>query len=260
VCRAIIIAVSRWPVCLLVLAGCGRLSFEPGVTADAVGSCTPVGHDEDGDGIDDACDVCPQLADDQRDADGDLVGDACDQAPTQQQRTLFDPFTSELADWAFDMRTTFPGDAVGLPGVSGVVGMVLNQPPAREVYEAGGRVTAVGAGQRQVAIHVGERGGLNNYYCELYDSGSQFSFMLTHTADGTNFDNYGIAPIAGSLDAGTYRIVFVHTPPNLTCIGWWNGMRYEVSAAVPDVPIEAMYVAVNNVDADVDYFVRLTTP
>jgi hypothetical protein len=39
----------------------------------------PVHHDEDGDTLDDACDVCPTWFDpDQRDADGDGLGDACE--------------------------------------------------------------------------------------------------------------------------------------------------------------------------------------
>lgn len=42
-------------------------------------TCTPVGHDEDGDGTDDACDTCPTLPDPgQDDADGDGLGDACE--------------------------------------------------------------------------------------------------------------------------------------------------------------------------------------
>ncbi|HSD86423.1 MAG TPA: hypothetical protein VLB44_02875, partial [Kofleriaceae bacterium] len=43
-------------------------------------TCT--GHDEDGDGFPDACDVCPTVPDGtQLDDDGDGVGDACDPRP-----------------------------------------------------------------------------------------------------------------------------------------------------------------------------------
>jgi hypothetical protein len=41
--------------------------------------CEGVGHDEDGDGIDDACDTCPTVPDPgQLDTDGDGLGDACE--------------------------------------------------------------------------------------------------------------------------------------------------------------------------------------
>jgi hypothetical protein len=82
---------SSWGA--LAVLGCGRIAFESVPAGDGGGDApvpTCVGHDEDGDGFPDACDVCPSVADpDQRDlgeimagnaADG--VGDACDPRPT----------------------------------------------------------------------------------------------------------------------------------------------------------------------------------
>jgi len=59
---------------------------EPDNPADVVvdvppdtSTCTPIGHDEDGDGRDDACDNCPTyFNEDQADTDGDGLGDACE--------------------------------------------------------------------------------------------------------------------------------------------------------------------------------------
>jgi hypothetical protein len=54
-----------------------------------------IGHDEDGDGVDDGCDVCPQIADPaQTDSDGDGIGDACDPNPADPNDVLvaFDSF------------------------------------------------------------------------------------------------------------------------------------------------------------------------
>ena len=94
----------RVVVLSLALAACGRLGFgaaddddgdrsdEP--TPDAV-ACVASGHDEDGDGLDDGCDVCPTVADlDQVDGDADGVGDACDPRPTTggDRIGFYDPF------------------------------------------------------------------------------------------------------------------------------------------------------------------------
>lgn len=47
-------------------------------------SCETDTHDEDGDSVADACDVCPGIADDQTDSDMDGVGDVCD--PSSQSK------------------------------------------------------------------------------------------------------------------------------------------------------------------------------
>jgi hypothetical protein len=258
--------VARLVVMLAVLAGCGRLSF--GREAPSIDSgpdarpCDPIGHDEDGDGFDDACDVCPQITDDQLDTDRDDVGDACDPAPaTAEQRTLFDPFTSARADWTFDQRVTYQADSIGLPALSDSIGIQLNGTPGRTILEVGGRVTASGPAGGQMAIHIGEQGGANNYYCELYDGTGSLFFMLTYTADDITYNTLDGVELGGLLDAGMYRITFVHTPPDLTCIATWKGMRVQIGAPAPaGVPTDAMYVAANRIDTELDYFVRLTTP
>lgn len=58
-------------------------------------------HDEDGDGILDACDLCPHLAGFDVDPDGDGVGSACDPDPAMPNRiAFFEGFnTPGLAGW-----------------------------------------------------------------------------------------------------------------------------------------------------------------
>lgn len=87
---------SLW---LFVLAtGCDyafRVDHVDEPTADATAPCVEIGHDEDNDGLDDACDPCPFDASNQGDADGDGISDACDPAPTLANTVLlFDGFGS----------------------------------------------------------------------------------------------------------------------------------------------------------------------
>jgi hypothetical protein len=119
----------------MALGACGRMGFDPIATGDggatpgdtprdtagdtSMSKCEETGHDEDADGIDDACDQCPHVADPtQPDADGDGVGDACDPSGATSERIVFfDPFTSPapLAAWvdiSGGATQTFTGDSV----------------------------------------------------------------------------------------------------------------------------------------------------
>src|SRR2546430_4558295 len=102
--------------------------------------CVAVGHDEDGDGIDDACDGCPHLADpDQLDGDGDGVGDACDPQPTvaREQVMDFDPFTVLRLDWTLTAGVTLGGDALHLAGAVSTVAADLPAQPTTDRFEIG---------------------------------------------------------------------------------------------------------------------------
>lgn len=126
---------------LLLLAGCLTLppSDGPDFCSAAAPDCpagescindvctepcaNPVLHDEDLDGLDDACDPCPHVSGDALDSDGDRVGDVCDPAPLEprQHIAFFDAFTTVQTGWAYnDHGTLVAGalhvDALPMPG------------------------------------------------------------------------------------------------------------------------------------------------
>ncbi len=98
---------TRFAIALTVLGGCDVVwGLERGVDArvdpadrppDVSLVClAPSGHDEDHDGVDDACDNCPHVAQTTfSDDDTDGVGDACDPNPDRKDTQIaFLPMTS----------------------------------------------------------------------------------------------------------------------------------------------------------------------
>jgi hypothetical protein len=103
---------------ILAATACGRLHFDPlaegttdafgtvemadaAFTGDAAGidASMVVGHDEDGDGLIDALDNCPPIANAaQSDSDADGVGDACDRFPGVANSLQFFALTAGEAD------------------------------------------------------------------------------------------------------------------------------------------------------------------
>jgi hypothetical protein len=260
---------------MLAAAGCGRFGFA-GREAPADGAidgaidaaidakpCTPIGHDEDGDGHDDACDVCPERADPaQLDTDGDGIGDACDLSSAHQTRTLFDPFTGPRPEWIYNGAETIAGDVMHIPGVGDSIGERLAEPPARTTWELGGKVTAVGAtGTRQLSIQIGPTSNMGHYYCELYDNGSALALQFEYTLDETQYFGVDAMPVPGRLVPGAVRFSLEHTPPTMTCRATWGGVDYIAQGTIPaGIAADEVYVAANNVDVDLEYFVRFANP
>ncbi len=84
--------------------------------------CVPNGHDEDADGIPDACDDCPVDSNaDQANQDGDGVGDVCDLAPASMGDTIlfFSAFTDPTG-YVFTGNLTRTADAIQLRGTTTV--------------------------------------------------------------------------------------------------------------------------------------------
>jgi hypothetical protein len=123
--------------------------------------CIGSGLDEDGDGIDDNCDVCATVADaDDKDGDGDGVPDACDPDVSVPDNAvkLFEPFNAMPSGWTGTF--TVLGGSLELDSSGGCSQHALA--PAgvgpNVAYEAVVTPTTISAGNAQVGIFVADVG------------------------------------------------------------------------------------------------------
>jgi hypothetical protein len=152
---------------LLGLLGCGRLEFVAMPEADA----RAPGHDEDGDGLEDAEDPCPHVPGDRADEDGDGVGDACDPHPTtgSDRLVVFSPLMP--GDHPFDDLGAFEQQADGLHFAGDTANLGITRALGTTRIEIGFEIHALfGTGQRQVASGIA-RATEPYYFVELNENG-----------------------------------------------------------------------------------------
>jgi hypothetical protein len=182
-------------VLLVLVAGCNAILGldRTHVAADAGGDAGPdalacaIGHDEDGDGVDDGCDVCPQIADPlQIDGDGDGIGDACDPNPADPNDVLvfFDSFATPTPWVSLRGAWQQQGDAFAQQDatVVGLASRTLPDPTAADLtidmtftidanlpIQTGETVAVRGIGVWFVASGFAPATDPSGYLCLVYD-------------------------------------------------------------------------------------------
>ena len=247
------------------MLGCGRVGFDSrraGGDGALPATCTPVGHDEDGDGIDDACDDCPHVADPaQVDSDGDGVGDVCDPEPAlpRQQIVEFDAFTT-LGPWQPVSGASVANDRLFLDGLNGSALASMTMTPHHELFEIHGTTGSKGPATNALfGLFVGAKTGPGTYYCELYDDTSTV-LQFTYTFDGSTYMHGGSTPAANRLAGGDGTFSYDVSPTTAHCASTWHGEPLSVTAAVPSgIPAEIVEIYSEDVDLHVDYFIDIRT-
>lgn len=247
----------------VVLAGCGRVGF--GAVDDGPADAL-AGHDEDGDGIADAVDVCPFLADPaQLDGDGDGVGDACDPEPAigRQSWLVFTPM--------------LPSDSVFMPGPpdwtaetdawkhvdDGTTATLVSEMPLADVdVWVGADILALGPPAQQVGIVIRGVGNEPYYYGELFADGSNARASVSFY-DGADFFSVMQAPIAPALPTGAATLHFTQrtSPPQAFRLdAALGGATYTASATVTDgLSGLLLIISLANLTGDVRYVAVIAT-
>lgn len=259
---------TRFSLLLAILAGCGRIGFDASdldagfdARPDAP-PCAALGHDEDSDGVDDACDVCPHLVDPQQgDTDGDRVGDACDPLPTSPTERIayFEPMTSLPMSWSVAGPLPVLGDdSVSFDGIASGLSVTVPIPVGDDVITYGGRLGAGGTMFRQLTLVAWEPTGY--YYCELYDSGVSAKFGVTYTVDEVDYISLTETVAQQPIENAPVMMSLDNRAPQLACTTTWPSDTSMLTSGIPAglAPDEIRFV-VNGLELELDYLIQIRT-
>ncbi len=222
----------------LVLGGCD-IAFRidriapgsPPYSADGGGlpGCEMItSHDEDGDGVPDACDVCPGIVNRDQDdnGDGDGVGDACDPDTTRPDRiALFASFadagamdTWRLVDghWFIDAESLAYDSITN--GEYGTIEYKLAQPRPPLTIEYGFSIDSIAPMQASVLWAVADRDGSGKGVgCGVRRSPSTFLDVvrIDNPYEPTTKSNE--ASIAKLVPGVRYRVTMTYELASVRC-------------------------------------------
>ena len=184
--------------------------------ADASDNCPMVAnadqHDHDGDGRGDACDLCPHINEPvDTDSDGDGIGDACDPRPMTagDVRKLFIGFYAQSDTQGWLGNTVWTVSNGVLTGGSTNVGLSYTYPTTQYQHafvqtsvHLNQLAGATGSTSPAAILYNGDAGGTQYYACE-----AALEMMSAKTVDATavypGTSNVTPQPWTGTLAAGS---------------------------------------------------------
>ena len=228
---------------LCIASGCGRREFallsDSAMSSDALitfcrAAVAP--HDEDGDGIDDACDLCPQLADPaQADSDGDKIGDGCDPAPAaaKQRFVFFDPFTDPtVANWDKTTDSMWAPDVLEL---SGFPTLVTAQRDSNVDITVEGEIKFVGLPRRQFYIGSADVVSKILWYGEVIDFGDNNELMQVMRGNGQTFTQFASTPAPAVFSVAPFRMTFsIRERGRIAVAGRFAGQTFAAEGVADD--------------------------
>ena len=245
---------------------------------DAPGSCEPqvmhgsMTHDEDSDGIPDAIDVCPHIADAaQTDTDCDGVGDACDPAPTdpRQKILFFAAMTPAEVLFVPQKVWTMQPDAWRNDDSSGTNAGDLTHADQFTDLDLTMRATIVampGAlGHLAISINPPTTTTTTYYYAELTALGNPMpsSYAAISEYNGSSYMTLTKLSLANGLHTGalTFHIAARTASPTWRFDATWDGEATQtVTAATPAyVGDAAMDIRNQNLETDIDWVIAIAT-
>ncbi len=222
--------------------------------------CAPVGHDEDSDGLDDACDLCPHVGDGaQQDRDGDRVGDACDPNPDAigDRIAYFNPMQARRPEWSFaGAAPTFDGEAMTIDARVDNLFMFFTQIPGRGITQYGGRVLATSAGFRQLAMSAYE--GPATYYCEIAGDDTSARLSMTYSYDAVTYTVAQSTPLQPGVANVDFVLALDHGLSQIGCATSWPAVTPRIDTALPSgITPTQMSLSIQRSEIRIDYVVQL---
>lgn len=263
------LAICWWLGVTLSLGGCGRLAFDaaPDASSDTASlpdarpdvpprSCPPsVLSDEDGDGVDDACDVCPHLVDGQQDEDLDGVGDLCDPQPSIPAEYIawFDGFNSSLPEWA--TSNPLVGGQMVIDVTASDSSSVLDLGGSHWRIDLGGEIVEVGPAPHQLLVS-GQVAANESYYVEVIDSGGGRRRSLMHDIDTMYTELDGITEPGTAVPVGRLVVELSNLPDQLRgTLGFEANTTYMSSPGIGTIDTFRHVLYVQGLSVVLDYAV-----